>query len=554
MNDIDFAKGIDPGIGRLYEQAKAHARSSPGYALSLLRGVASLLCDTFASSSDISLPTVDDLSSKIRLLAQKGVVGKAVENSLHRLRKNGNKGAHPEEFNLGEAEFVALADESIAAARDLLGAVFQVLHPEAPLPPYDVIEVASSLLPTTCYRAVMEADAEARYFLGKYFQNRVVEIKKGQVDEARKSGYSLPNFDISRLNEQAYFWFKLASEQSHAPSMFEYGFALADGLDGEDKKALGEHTVYRAAKQGDADANTVIGNWLLDGSIVFEKDPVEARAHFEQAADKDHPGALATLGALYANGIGGPANAEAAFECTRKSAEAGYPEAQFNLYVLFANGQGTPKDDKVALDWLVKAADQNFPAAMLTLARLAISGQAKGYGIDDAETLLDRCVPHSPEAAYDLAQLCQQRSEMKDLLKAATLLQHCYERVGRDTNVGQRCWEESPKLVRRIKTAMPSQLSDDELAGTLMILNLFDDDGHPYKSRKERVSNFAKKLNAFRDAKSPVEKTQAIDKLIPGGIPRPPPRDLPIKQIPKVGRNAPCPCGSGRKHKVCCGK
>ncbi|GAG10017.1 unnamed protein product, partial [marine sediment metagenome] len=29
----------------------------------------------------------------------------------------------------------------------------------------------------------------------------------------------------------------------------------------------------------------------------------------------------------------------------------------------------------------------------------------------------------------------------------------------------------------------------------------------------------------------------------------------PIKRdVPKVGRNAPCPCGSGKKHKHCCGK
>jgi preprotein translocase subunit SecA len=28
----------------------------------------------------------------------------------------------------------------------------------------------------------------------------------------------------------------------------------------------------------------------------------------------------------------------------------------------------------------------------------------------------------------------------------------------------------------------------------------------------------------------------------------------PIRSGPKVGRNDPCPCGSGRKYKQCCGK
>ncbi|WP_422468151.1 SEC-C metal-binding domain-containing protein, partial [Endozoicomonas sp. ALC013] len=26
-----------------------------------------------------------------------------------------------------------------------------------------------------------------------------------------------------------------------------------------------------------------------------------------------------------------------------------------------------------------------------------------------------------------------------------------------------------------------------------------------------------------------------------------------VRQHPKVGRNDPCPCGSGRKYKKCCG-
>ena len=31
------------------------------------------------------------------------------------------------------------------------------------------------------------------------------------------------------------------------------------------------------------------------------------------------------------------------------------------------------------------------------------------------------------------------------------------------------------------------------------------------------------------------------------------PRRTPVETAPKVGRNAPCPCGSGKKYKKCCG-
>jgi uncharacterized protein YecA (UPF0149 family) len=27
-----------------------------------------------------------------------------------------------------------------------------------------------------------------------------------------------------------------------------------------------------------------------------------------------------------------------------------------------------------------------------------------------------------------------------------------------------------------------------------------------------------------------------------------------VRTVPKVGRNEPCPCGSGKKYKHCCGR
>jgi preprotein translocase subunit SecA len=38
------------------------------------------------------------------------------------------------------------------------------------------------------------------------------------------------------------------------------------------------------------------------------------------------------------------------------------------------------------------------------------------------------------------------------------------------------------------------------------------------------------------------EATAALDKA------------KPVRTGPKVGRNDPCPCGSGKKFKQCCGK
>ncbi|MGE5152396.1 MAG: SEC-C metal-binding domain-containing protein [Bdellovibrio bacteriovorus] len=37
------------------------------------------------------------------------------------------------------------------------------------------------------------------------------------------------------------------------------------------------------------------------------------------------------------------------------------------------------------------------------------------------------------------------------------------------------------------------------------------------------------------------------------GLP-PAPRARVVKKFPGTGRNEPCPCGSGRKYKLCCGR
>jgi hypothetical protein len=70
---------------------------------------------------------------------------------------------------------------------------------------------------------------------------------------------------------------------------------------------------------------------------------------------------------------------------------------------------------------------------------------------------------------------------------------------------------------------------------------------------------------AFRTEKKDEAFRELASRLV--GAPEPPPADLPADlaptpaeapslaspmATPKVGRNDPCPCGSGKKHKKCC--
>ena len=50
------------------------------------------------------------------------------------------------------------------------------------------------------------------------------------------------------------------------------------------------------------------------------------------------------------------------------------------------------------------------------------------------------------------------------------------------------------------------------------------------------------------------QQTKKTVKLKNGALPNnEPPRQTPIVKKEKVGRNDPCPCGSGKKYKKCCG-
>lgn len=52
------------------------------------------------------------------------------------------------------------------------------------------------------------------------------------------------------------------------------------------------------------------------------------------------------------------------------------------------------------------------------------------------------------------------------------------------------------------------------------------------------------------------EKSKQIKSGLPGEdeAPLPPPVQPIHKEAAETGRNDPCPCGSGKKYKKCCGK
>jgi len=60
-------------------------------------------------------------------------------------------------------------------------------------------------------------------------------------------------------------------------------------------------------------------------------------------------------------------------------------------------------------------------------------------------------------------------------------------------------------------------------------------------------------LNAFLHAQEMMEQNQSQHPMPPEAMGEAP-KIRPVTAEPKVGRNDPCPCGSGKKYKKCCGK
>jgi preprotein translocase subunit SecA len=88
-------------------------------------------------------------------------------------------------------------------------------------------------------------------------------------------------------------------------------------------------------------------------------------------------------------------------------------------------------------------------------------------------------------------------------------------------------------------SAIPLQQADAQLK-----------EGRQQKTDMSRMRANKEEIDARGDDYAANEK----DRFEPGGAPAVAEKSAPIKVGPKIGRNDPCPCGSGKKYKHCHGK
>ncbi|WP_350647422.1 SEC-C metal-binding domain-containing protein [Pseudomonas sp. HY13-MNA-CIBAN-0226] len=539
MNDYEFADSISAEAGKFYRKAKSRLVDLPEHSLINQRSLAVVICNIIINCTSAEIDLWQDLDHKIGKLKRSHLINFDVADSLTSVRKNGNIGAHPEKYNLTDAEKLEITKSSIKDCLNLLEHAYQLMHGTASVPTYEVTEPVGDFLQTMSYKAMVEGDAESQYLAGRYFQGRAAKYD----DDIRKIGHGFLGREYHSYLEQAQMWFKLAQHQDHRESLYEYGMTLANGQD-KSLVGMGQGCIARSAGMDYAEAQVQLGIYLRYGSHGFDVDLPEALYNFTEAAQLDHPVALAELAEMHANGWGTPLDKQKAFECSVRSAEAGYPQGQFYLSNCYATGMGVEPNDELAFEWLAKSAEQFHPKAMFVLAHAITSGQTTAFKIEVAKNYLNHCL-HVPALQNDARvsyakYLLEFEPGLEGMMVAASLFQECFESEPAGSDLSKESATLGRKTITEIRQSIPKLINKPKLIEAALIISAYyDDQGYPYKNRAER-------MEMIMD----ISKKHSAGKDISGHL-----RTLGISQDhPKQGRNELCACGSEKKYKLCHGQ
>ncbi|TLX70074.1 hypothetical protein FAS41_29150 [Pseudomonas nicosulfuronedens] len=562
MDDIELAYGVTSRIGDLYKEGKLFSLATPGYALTQLRGLASVYCDLLFPDFDERT----ELATKIRMLDERRLLTSKEKRQLKVLQLNGNKGAHPEKYDFQAVGFAEQALESLYAARSLIEANYRSRGQE--VPDYEVVDVTEDPLKDVCYRAMIDGDVDAIHQVGVYFKERA-DLLKRQDQFILQDGYG----PASRSDiDKAMYWFKQGADARHPDCMYQYGSYKAKdtGMD-ESTRLKGEQLALHASELDHPDALVFIGDCNLHGSPGVAKDEAAALLYFEKAARHGHPEALSQLGAMYAVGRGCEINLTKAASYCQEAAELGYPQAQFNLFVLYSTGQGVPTDKQLALKWLIEAAAQGFPNATFSLGYEIWEGTLPDRNLAEAVDCFERSISFIEfrvRAARAYAQLTLRLEDNKaGWEKAASALQLCMETIATDGDPHDdeaACLELSRIAVGKLRKWLSQNWTAAVFdLNSLLVCGLFDRNAVPVRSKFKRLAELKllidalsqgdttqRQRNMFRLLREVgVEGTDAIERLQ---------HDSPIpartgRGSREQGRNDPCWCGSGQKYKRCHG-
>ena len=390
LNDIEFINGFSTELSDDYRLAKSYVRDIPTQALVYIRSFTHKLAAQLAVQHGVTF-TSANLYDRIEQLNQRRVIDVAAVRALHRLRSDGNRGAHPEKYHLTQTQLVNIAEKSIHQILQVIEKLYPSLHPGV-APHYQFEAFDSFAGRDLCYRAVMKNDPEAQYLVGMSLKAKGLMLQEQERALAHTTDDSLlassssasssstsssSNSNSAESNTpspisttveqtsadvfaQAAHWFHIASAH-HQAALFEHGVSLLHGYSGAENPATGEAFIAQAAAQGIVNAQALLGFFYLVGSDQFEVDINQAETLLTLAANAEDAEAMSNLGVLFYQNQ----QFEQAYLWVNKAAQTGYPHAQYHLALMLEQGEGCQVDIATSQQWMQEAAEQGQLDAML---------------------------------------------------------------------------------------------------------------------------------------------------------------------------------------------
>ncbi len=401
LTDIEFIDGFAADLSEDYASAKSYVRDIPTQALVYVRSFTHKLTFALASHHGESFSS-PNLYDRIEQLNKARVIDVPTVRALHRLRGDGNRGAHPEKYHLTHEQLVKIAEKSIRNILKFVTQLYPKYHSDTPA--YRFEEFDALVGRDLCYRASMQNDADAQYLVGMSLKAKA--LMQNEQEQAI-SHQSLPdevqsdsvNRKASALStdvafQQAAHWFASASNRHHH-ALYEHGVSLLHGYQGTPQAAQGEQIILQAAEKGVVDAKALLGYFYLVGGESIEVDIDQSQQWLTKAAMAENAEAMSNLGVIYYQ----QQEYQKAFEWVSKAAQTGYPHAQFHLAIMFEQGQGCEVDTEQAWYWVKEAAQQGQLDAMLRCGTEILNNDnATDDELDTAERYLQDVVKYGRNA------------------------------------------------------------------------------------------------------------------------------------------------------------
>jgi len=219
-------------------------------------------------------------------------------------------------------------------------------------------------------------------------------------------------------------------------------------------------------------------------------------------------------------------------------------------------------------DWV----NLNFPLGMpeeeiVKAARAGHESPVSGSvydGLSPAQFAVCTFISESVRKAYELKVSFEQPDALK-VLERYTILsaidrlwqEHLYEMDSLRTSIGLRAHgqrdplveykAEAFKIFEELMVSIKTEICHN-IFRSASSMRAFEDflRSAPRETRHEPTSTFGGEAKPGQ-AKASDVVSEAVDQLSKE-------KPKPKRAGPKVGRNDPCPCGSGKKYKHCCGK